>query len=167
MFGCVSCEIALASRANRIRKSALSASSAGSTFTATARLRRVSRARKTCPIPPAPIGATISYGPRRLPGATDMDQENYRLVRPGHRQRRILTAGACPRMRSLIGVPALLGFNRSIRRQTDRAEELVRSEGFEPTTYSSGGCRSIHLSYGRLMRVDSTVSFRRGNGLIK
>ncbi len=32
-----------------------------------------------------------------------------------------------------------------------REQEVVRPGGFEPTTYSSGGCRSIHLSYGRLI----------------
>lgn len=32
----------------------------------------VSRALKTSPIPPAPIGATISYSPRRVPAVTGM-----------------------------------------------------------------------------------------------
>src|SRR5262245_35378651 len=34
---------------------------------ATVRSRRVSRALYTSPIPPAPSGARISYGPRRVP----------------------------------------------------------------------------------------------------
>jgi len=34
--------------------------------------RRVSLARNTSPIPPAPIGVTISYGPRREPGVMVM-----------------------------------------------------------------------------------------------
>jgi hypothetical protein len=39
----------------------------GRILTATARSRRVSRARYTSPIPPAPIAERISKGPRRLP----------------------------------------------------------------------------------------------------
>src|SRR5262245_45022702 len=35
---------------------------------ATSRPSRVSRARYTVPIPPAPMGATISYGPSLVPG---------------------------------------------------------------------------------------------------
>src|SRR5262249_3815539 len=35
----------------------------------TVRSRRVSRARYTSPMPPAPIGETISYGPNRVPEA--------------------------------------------------------------------------------------------------
>ena len=38
-------------------------------MSATSRLSFVSRARNTCPIPPSPIGAVISYTPRRAPGA--------------------------------------------------------------------------------------------------
>src|SRR5262249_9916663 len=36
---------------------------------ATVRSRRVSRARYTSPMPPAPIGETISYGPNPVPEA--------------------------------------------------------------------------------------------------
>src|SRR4051812_38972198 len=36
---------------------------------ATSRLRRPSRARYTSPMPPAPRGAVISYGPTRVPEA--------------------------------------------------------------------------------------------------
>ena len=36
---------------------------------------------------------------------------------------------------------------------------LVRPAGFEPAAYSSGGCRSIHLSYGRTLE-ESTRTVR-------
>lgn len=38
------------------------------------RSMRVSRALYTSPILPSPIAATISYGPKRVPGATDTQQ---------------------------------------------------------------------------------------------
>jgi hypothetical protein len=58
----------LASRSNRARRSASFDTSSGRTLMATSRSRRVSRARYTSPMPPAPSGALISYGPRRTPG---------------------------------------------------------------------------------------------------
>src|SRR5687767_5154091 len=39
---------------------------------ATSRLRRVSRARYTSPMPPAPIAPMISYGPMRVLGVSGM-----------------------------------------------------------------------------------------------
>src|SRR5271167_5070072 len=56
-----------ASRSKRSRNSGRSARCPGRTLMATMRLRRVSRARYTSPIPPAPSGAMISYGPSLVP----------------------------------------------------------------------------------------------------
>ena len=49
-------------------------------FNATSRFNRVSRARYTSPIPPAPRGAMISYGPRRVPEARLICEER-RIIR--------------------------------------------------------------------------------------
>src|SRR6185436_7197109 len=47
---------------------------------ATSRLRRVSRAFHTSPMPPAPRAERISYGPSRVPGASAMESaEDYRI----------------------------------------------------------------------------------------
>src|SRR2546423_5700206 len=56
-----------ASRSKRIFSCAFSANSAGRTLIATLRSSRVSRALKTSPIPPAPMGARTSYGRSRVP----------------------------------------------------------------------------------------------------
>src|SRR6516225_8788492 len=47
---------------------------AGRTLSATSRLSAVSRARYTSPMPPEPIGSTISYDPNRVPGEIDICQ---------------------------------------------------------------------------------------------
>src|SRR5437879_5351819 len=57
-----------ASRSKRERRSASSKRVSGSTFSATILSTRVSRARNTSPMPPAPSRATISYGPSFVPG---------------------------------------------------------------------------------------------------
>src|SRR5580704_4147434 len=56
-------EIVRASRSNRSRSSGRPENLSGKILTATSRPRRVSRARNTSPMPPAPSGDRISYGP--------------------------------------------------------------------------------------------------------
>src|SRR5437764_9940436 len=68
-----------ASRSKRIFSCAFSANSAGRTLIATLRSSRVSRALKTSPIPPAPMGERTSYGPRRVPAEIGIRCE--RIVR--------------------------------------------------------------------------------------
>src|SRR6266540_5436367 len=55
------------------------------TLMATMRSRRVSRALYTSPMPPAPMGARISYGPRRAPADRDIPGKLYLT---GWRERR-------------------------------------------------------------------------------
>src|SRR5215469_10254190 len=52
----------------------------GRIFSATSRPRRVSRARYTSPIPPAPSGPTTSYGPSLVPGTSAMIGRDYNPV---------------------------------------------------------------------------------------
>src|SRR5215207_7181116 len=48
---------------------------------ATSRLRRVSRAFQTSPMPPAPRAERISYGPSRIPGDRAMETaHDYRVT---------------------------------------------------------------------------------------
>src|SRR5437773_10871808 len=77
MFGCESWEMVFASRWKRTLSCASLANSAGRILMATARSSRVSRARYTSPIPPAPMGATISYGPRRVPEVIVTERDDY------------------------------------------------------------------------------------------
>ena len=44
-----------------------------------------------------------------------------------------------------------------------RETKLVRLEGFEPPTYRSGICRSIHLSYRRNVRGDDNGGPKRAS----
>src|SRR5271168_3051704 len=67
----------LASRSKRARKSAFLLRCAGSTLIAISRSNRVSRARYTSPMPPAPSGATISYGPSFVRGTRGMSGRDY------------------------------------------------------------------------------------------
>jgi hypothetical protein len=39
-------------------------------------------------------------------------------------------------------------------RRSETVKEVARPVRFELTTYSFGGCRSIHLSYGRTVAIE-------------
>ena len=60
MFGWLSAATAFASRSKRASRAGSAATAAGSTLIATSRPSRVSFARYTSPMPPAPSGPTIS-----------------------------------------------------------------------------------------------------------
>src|SRR5262252_7618180 len=70
MFGWLSDAIACASRSKRCFISRSSAQCKGSTLMATVRSSRVSRARYTSPMPPAPTMSRISNVPSRVPAAS-------------------------------------------------------------------------------------------------
>src|SRR3954466_15323355 len=55
------------------------------TLIATSRSSRVSRALYTSPVPPAPRGAVIRYGPRRVPIAGATGRRNHIGKRPPRR----------------------------------------------------------------------------------
>src|SRR6476469_3892269 len=105
MCGCERLESARASRSNRWRSSGFVVTSPETILMATERSRRVSRARYTSPIPPAPIGETISYGPSLAPGANGMSEDYMRrplrkLARPQDlrgKQRELQSRRASPR----------------------------------------------------------------------
>src|SRR5271169_6717 len=67
MFGWFSALADCASSLKRRRRSSSALKDAGRILMATSRLRRVSRALKTSPMPPAPMNPVISYGPMRVP----------------------------------------------------------------------------------------------------
>jgi hypothetical protein len=72
MLGWFSAEAARASRLKRSRVCADTLAPPGKTLMATTRSSRVSLARYTSPMPPAPSSVSISYGPRRVPAVSDM-----------------------------------------------------------------------------------------------
>src|SRR5215831_10478540 len=74
MLGWLRIDAARASCSNRCKRSGFVEKIAGSTFSATPRPSRTSRAEYTSPIAPRPIIETISYGPTREPAARGMTE---------------------------------------------------------------------------------------------
>ena len=60
---------------------------------ATSRPRRVSRARYTSPMPPAPMRAMTSYGPSRVPACRGMC---WRIIRAGSTHALLSSGGMRP-----------------------------------------------------------------------
>src|SRR5215469_8704313 len=81
MLGWFRQEMAFASRSNRCL-CAGSEESCDRILIATVRSSRVSRARYTSPMPPAPSVAVISKGPSCLPGASRIGGRNYSPIEP-------------------------------------------------------------------------------------
>src|SRR6202044_2384982 len=77
MLGWFKEEMARASRSKRCLASGLSDKCVGRILTATVRSRRVSLARYTSPMPPAPSGDWISYGPSLLPEVRAIRRADY------------------------------------------------------------------------------------------
>src|SRR5580704_8706206 len=77
ILGWFSDEIARASRSKRCFASGLEDRCAGRILIATVRSRRVSIARYTSPMPPAPNGETTSYGPSFVPEVRVMRARHY------------------------------------------------------------------------------------------
>src|SRR5215510_11211521 len=75
MFWWLSDASTWASRLKRASRSGSRSNACGRIFRATSRLSRVSRPRYTSPVPPAPGGARISYGPSFVPDGRDIYRE--------------------------------------------------------------------------------------------
>src|SRR5580700_5834102 len=117
--------MACASCWKRRNRSGSRAKAAGKTLIATSRLSRASRARYTSPMPPAPTGDTISYGPSFVPGVRAIRARNYRLVQHAALDARIL--GSANRKLSgkgLLGIVAGTATARRILASTVDAEPL-------------------------------------------
>src|SRR5205807_6883490 len=82
----------------------------GRTLIATSRFNRASRARYTSPMPPEPMAARISYGPRRAPGARLM------LSRRHRRRRDRIEPFLQPRVHFLVEVTAVLAVQNPVIR---------------------------------------------------
>ena len=72
MCGCESCEIAFASRSKRWRASGESGDAGGECLDGDGAIEPAIAREYTSPMPPAPIAATISYGPSRVPAGSGM-----------------------------------------------------------------------------------------------
>src|SRR5450755_3773866 len=79
ILGWFRAEADFASRMKRSARLALGAESLRRTLMATTRFSRLSRALYTSPMPPAPSGARISYGPSFVPEVSTIGDGDYSL----------------------------------------------------------------------------------------
>src|SRR4030095_7565004 len=122
MLGWDSDATARASRSKRGSASPSSEKLSGRTLTATSRPSRVSRARYTSPIPPAPRRESSSYGPKRFPGAIFfISRRDHTLARPDVRpSAAAFVPGFTP------PGPVLVALVR-LPRTADNARQILRS----------------------------------------
>src|SRR5476649_524022 len=79
ILGWFRAEADFASRTKRSAELALGTQSPRKILMATTRFSRLSRALYTSPMPPAPSGARISYGPSFVPEVSTIDDGDYSL----------------------------------------------------------------------------------------
>ena len=115
-----------ASRVKRASRSASSANGSGSTLRATSRFSLRSRARDRSPMPPAPSGATISYGPRR--------RRADRAMGSGGRECAHSSAGAGSPLSRIGSAPSAV-----IQLFAETADRVYRSRGHRPTRQTRAG----------------------------
>src|SRR5438093_10713703 len=112
-----------ASRSNRCLRAASEENCAGKILIATVRPRRVSRARYTSPIPPAPSGETISYGPSLAPRVRATGVKLY-LPKQDAQKRQVVSAPQALREHSLARALVRLVQQRHHREKRPRFRSL-------------------------------------------
>src|SRR5579864_692199 len=133
MLGWFSAAMARASRSNR------SVNCCAETLIATSRPSRVSRARYTSPMPPAPMSARISYGPSLVPAGRDMSPvaEVHQPAQAEDGEQKI--GEAVERVMQPLAVGALRNHS-----QHDRGEQRKQNRSLE--------VRKIHFRHGQSFR---------------
>ena len=122
---------------------------------ATSRCRRVSRARYTSPIPPAPIGATISYGPSFVPAASAIIGRDYTFDCAEAAAQQRIRSGTC-------GIRLFARFRASF----EILHEIVQRNYSAVVSVSQPGCRrSATHPILSAARSGTSISLRWGHGM--
>src|SRR5579872_3983734 len=129
--------MARASRSNRAFRSGEAVREEFRTLMATVRSRRVSRALYTSPMPPAPMGDWISYGPSFVPEVRAIRARHYSLCSKAERAHRFCMAGQQP------------GSSSSNRRRPGAVPDCYSSAGVGTAGINCAG----HAAEQLLLRV--------------
>src|SRR5262249_28395647 len=131
MFGWLSDDADRASRSNRFRRSGSADRPAGWTLSATSPPSRVSRARYTSPIPPAPSGASTSYGPSRDPAERlisgtwrQVDQDDIGILTVAVEEDRLAVRRDVEALHPKLG-PEVRQLAQATRRHVEKPEVLL------------------------------------------